>query len=352
MSRHLNVFEGSNSIKDFLNPGKHPMMPLVELNSALNPHAENGIRIFAKLMTFAPLGNVKAIPAFNMIREMHRRGDLANVCSIIENSSGNTVLSLAMAAHQYGGLTTSSYVPHEISLNKLLLLLFFGVQPIVNQEPPQPEPNDPRAGVTKARDRGAEPGWINPGQYDNPDNPKAHQKWSAKQIWKQTRGRIDVLCVGLGTTGTVTGMAKSLKKKKSNLQVVGVVRAPDNYVPGVRTRDLLQLIGFDWQPQVDAVEVATTQESYRKSLQLSRESIVVGPSSGFALCGLLDYLDKRMENNTLDALRDENGEITCVFICPDGPLPYLDEYFKYLDPSEFPEILNRELLENQPWETS
>lgn len=59
-----------------------------------------------------------------------------------------------------------------------------------------------------------------------------------------------------------------------------------------------------------------------------------------------------MENKTLDELRDENGDITCVFICLDGPLPYLDDYFNYLDPSEFLKILNRELLGNQPWKTS
>jgi cysteine synthase len=235
MTNHLNVFEGSDSIKNFLNPGKHPMMPLVELTGELNPFAENRVRIFAKLMTFSPLANVKAIPAFNMMRELYQHGKLENVDNIIENSSGNTVLSLALAAHQFGGIKTSSYIPAEISLNKLLMLLFFGVQPIVNQEPPLPDANDPRSGVCKAREKGAQPGWINPGQYDNPDNPKAHQKWTAKQIWKQTRGRINVLCAGLGTTGTISGTAKQLKKKKPTIQVVGVMREQNSYVPGVRT---------------------------------------------------------------------------------------------------------------------
>jgi cysteine synthase len=83
-------------------------------------------------------------------------------------------------------------------------------------------------------------------------------------------------------------------------------------------------------------------------MQLNRNGIVVGPSSGFALCGLLNYLENRVKNNTLDELRDKDEDISCVFICPDGPVPYLDEYFKYLDPSDFPEILNRELLQNKP----
>ncbi len=98
MTKHLNVFEGSNSIENFLNPGKHPMMPLVELTGELNPFSEHRVRIFAKLMTFASLANINAIPAFNMVRELYRRGDLENADDIIENSSGNTVLSLALAA--------------------------------------------------------------------------------------------------------------------------------------------------------------------------------------------------------------------------------------------------------------
>lgn len=347
MSNKYNVFKGKKSIEKFLDPGKHPMLPMVELPEILNPFTSHRVRIFAKLMTFSPLGNVKALPAFNMMQGLYQRGELEQVENTIENSSGNTVFSIALAAKQFGVQNTFSYVPHEISQHKLLMLLFFGVQPIVNQEPPLPDANDPRAGVYKAREKGSQPGWINPGQYDNPDNPMAHQKWTAKQIWKQTKGEIDVLCAGLGTTGTITGTAKQLKKKNGAIQVVGVMREDSSYVPGVRTKGLLELIGFDWEKQVDYIEKIGTAESYRMSMQLSRNGIVVGPSSGFALCGLLKFLEKRIQNNTLDELRNNNKDINCVFICPDGPVPYLDEYFKYLDPADFPEILNSELLENK-----
>ena len=346
MAKNLNVFKGKRSIEKFLNPGEHPMMPLVELPESLNPFAGQRVRIFAKLMTFSPLGNVKSVPAFNMMQALYQRGELDQIENVIENSSGNTVFSLALAAKQFGVKNTSSYVPHEISIHKLWMLLFFGVQPIVNQEPPLPDANDPRAGVYKAREKGAQPGWINPGQYNNPDNPAAHQKWTAKQIWKQTEGEINILCAGLGTTGTITGTAKALKKKNDAINIVGVMREDSSYVPGVRTKGLLELIGFDWEKQVDFIEEVTTQESYSKSMQLSRNGIVVGPSSGFALCGLLNFLSKRVESNTLEDLRKDDKEITCVFICPDSPVPYLDEYFKYLDASEFPDIINSDLLEN------
>lgn len=348
MTNKLNVFKGKKSIQKFLNPGKHPMLPMVELPDSLNPFAEHRVRIFAKLMTFSALGNVKALPAFNMMQQLYQRGELDQVENIIENSSGNTVFSMALAAKQFGVQHTSSFVPHEISQQKLSMLLFFGIQPIVNQEPPMPDANDPRAGVYKAREMGSKPGWINPGQYNNPDNPMAHQKWTAKQIWKQTEGKINILCAGLGTTGTITGTAKALKKKNNSIQIVGVMREDSNYVPGVRTKGLLELIGFDWEKQVDHIEKVTTVESYRASMELSRNGLVVGPSSGFALCGLLNFLDKKVQDKTLDDYRHENEDISCVFICPDGPVPYLDEYFKYLDSSEFPEVLNSDLLESKP----
>ena len=348
MATNLNVFKGKQALRDFLNPGKHPYLPLVELPPQLNPLAADRVRIFAKLMTFSPLANVKALPAYNMMRELSRRGELEGVNRAIESSSGNTVSSIALAARQFGIGQTRSFVPHEISWHKLLMLQFFGVKPIVNQEPPFPDPADARSGVCKARALGKKKGWVNPGQYDNPDNPKSHEKWTAKQIWKQTNGRVNVFCAGLGTTGTLIGTAKALKRKNRSVQVVGVMREDDNYVPGVRTRGLLELIGFDWQSQVDAVEKVKTEPSYRASMELSRNGIVVGPSAGFALAGLLNFLNRHKAAGTLDQLRRRDRDIVCVFVCPDSPIPYLEEYFEYLRPSDFPAVENEELLVNKP----
>jgi cysteine synthase len=307
MPAALNVFKGSNAVRDFLDPGRQPYLPLVEIPDALNPFAVDRVRIFAKLMNFSPLANVKALPAYNMMREHHRRGELEGVTRTVENSSGNTVFSIALAARQFGVEKTLSFVPHEVSWHKLLMLLFFGVEPIVNQEPAHPDASDPRSGVYKARKRGRRKGWINPGQYDNPDNPKAHQRWTAKQIWEQTGGHISVFCAGLGTTGTIVGNARYLKRKKSTVQIVGAMREDGNYVPGVRTRDLLRLIGFDWERHVDDIQKVTTAASYRKSMDLSRRGIVVGPSAGFALAGLLQYLKQKKNAGALDDLRKRNG---------------------------------------------
>lgn len=349
MDSQLNVFDGPDAVRDFLDPGMLPNLPLVELPVPLNPFAGDRVRIFAKLMNMLPLGNVKAVPAFNMIREKFRQGELEGVERIVENSSGNTVSSMALVARQFGVEETQSYVPSEISWNKLLMLLFFGIEPIVNVEPENPDETDPRSGVYKAKKDGEQPDALNPGQYDNEDNPRAHEKWTAQQIWEQTEGKLSVFCAGLGTTGTMIGNSKFLKSQNPSIRTVGAMRAPDHYVPGVRTDKLLKLVGFDWRPHVDVIERVETAASYRLSMEVSRRGILVGPSSGLALVGLLQHLKDCKEDNTLDEIRDtESGEIVCVFPCPDGPVPCLDEYFKYLDRSDFPSVRNEDALLNKP----
>lgn len=344
-----NTFKGPDALKNFLNPEKHPNLPMVELPASLNPFVGDNVRVFAKMMSLSPLGNVKAVPAFNMVREMYLRGDLEGVERLVENSSGNTIFSMAIAARQFGVERTQAYVPSEISWNKMLMLLFFGVEPIANQEPQKPAESDSASGVYKARKDGEATDVLNPDQYDNIDNPGAHEKWTGPQIWEQTGGQIDIFCAGLGTTGTLIGNARFLKQKDPAIKVVGALRAADNYVPGVRTENLLNVVGFDWREYVDLIEPVETEASYASSMQLSRKGILAGPSSGLALVGLLNHLQALKDNNRLDELRrTPSGEITCVFICPDGPIPYLDEYFKYLDSSHFPEIQNEEILTNKP----
>jgi len=348
MDNHMNVFAGPDAMRDFLNPGKLPNLPLVELPASLNPYLGDQVRIFAKLMSMSPLGNVKAVPAFNMIREKAKSGELEGIRQLIENSSGNTVLSLAIVARHFGVDKTSSYVPAEISWNKLLMLLFFGINPIVNEEPANPSENDPASGVQKARKDGERTDTLNPGQYENPDNPGAHEKWTGPQIWEQTDGKISLYCAALGTTGTLIGSSTYLKRQNPNLPVVGVMRAPDHYVPGARTEKLLNLVGYDWRAHLDHIEYAESEVSYRLSMQMSRLGLLVGPTSGMALAGLLQHLDKVKTESKLDDIRNSNGDIVCVFPCPDGPLPYLDEYPKYVEASEFPAIRNEDLLVNKP----
>jgi len=332
----LNTFEGSNAVLDFLNPDNAPYTPLVEIPDHLNPYRKDGIRIFAKLMNALPLANVKSLPAYNMLLDQKEKGSLPD--TLIENSSGNTVFSLAVIARLIGISHTKAVVSHEVSRGKLNILRFLGTEVIVNEEPICPDPSDPTSGIYKAKVWSKENGWFNPGQYDNVANPEAHYKWTGPQIWEQTKGEISLLSVGLGTTGSVVGIGKFLKERNSKIEIIGVSRIANNPVPGVRTSNLLKEIAFDWKSVLNHQEEVGTVESFKMSMELCRAGLFVGPSSGFALVGLLNHLSKQ---------KLSGEEKIAVFVCPDSPFPYIDEYFQYLDPSSFPKIENEHLLKEK-----
>ena len=336
--KNLNTFVGPHAILDYLNPDNAPYIPLIELPSSLNPYADKGVRIFAKLMNMLPLMNVKSLPAYNMLLDKKEKGELSGVNTVIENSSGNTVFSLAVIARLMGIPRTKAVVSHEVTRGKLNLLRLLGTEIVVNEEPICPDQSDPTSGIYKAKVWAKENGWFNPGQYDNEANPDAHEKWTAPQIWEQTGGKVNMIAVGLGTTGTATGLGRYFKKKNKDIKIVGISRKPNNPIPGVRTSNLLKEIAFNWKDYVNAQEEVGTVESFRKSLDLCRSGIMVGPSSGFALVGLLNYLGKQKPE-------DIKGK-TAVVICPDSPMPYINEYFEYLDETDFPAIENAYLLQH------
>lgn len=336
-----NTFKGADAIREFLNPENH-CTPLVELPASLNPYAHLRVRIFAKLMSALPLANIKSLPAHMMIQNAIKTQPTEKIDAIIENSSGNTASSLTVIARAHGISRTKAIVSHEVSRGKLDLLRFFGTEIIVNREPICPDPKDKESGIFKAQKLAEQNGWLNPGQYHNKANPKAHETWTGPQIWEQTQGKITIFCAGLGTTGTLSGAGRYLKSKTKNITTVAVVRAPNNPVPGVRTQNLLAEIAFDWKASCDFIQTIGTADSYKTSLELCRNGLLAGPSSGFALAGLLSFLESKKDD--LDRLRNEDKEIIAAFICPDSPFPYIEEYFEALPEELFPPIINSELL--------
>jgi len=338
-----NVFSGEDAIQAYLNPDNHPPLPMVELPANLNPHREKGVRIFLKLMHFLPLANVKSLPAYNMLYEAKRDGSLSGVHSLVESSSGNTVLSLAVLGRAFGIQKTLALASNQVERGKLQLLRLLGTDIRIVEEDICPDPNDPASGVNQAKRMGEEDGWLNAGQYHNLANPKAHERWTGPQIWSQTEGKVTMLISGLGTTGTLCGTGTYLKAKNPKIRTVGVIREPNNPVPGVRTKTLLNEISFDWSSVADDLVPVGTREAYQTSLDLCRVGLLVGPSGGFALAGLLQHLSHQHATD-LDQMRNEDGEVVVVVISPDSPLPYVDEYFRYLGEDAFPKIKNEELL--------
>lgn len=294
----------------------------------MNPFLSSQVRIFAKLAFLSPLLNLKSIPVFNMLHEAEEAGQLEGVHTIVENSSGNTAFSLAVMASLFGVQRVVAFVPFDIAPGKLDMLRLVGAQPELKRGSP-----GELSGIQQARDAGRQPGVFNPWQYGNDDNPKAFEKWLAPQIWEQTEGKLTLFAAGLGTTGTTLGSSRFFRRCPHKVAVVAARCAPEEAVPGVRSAVKLQEVSLDWNSGVDQVVDVKARESYKRSLELCRSGIVCGPSSGFALAGLLHYLESSQA--TLDQHRNKDGEVVAVFVCSDTPLPYLDKYSTYLEPSDF-----------------
>lgn len=319
-SNPKNVFSGPDALRRFVDPDSHPPLPLVELPASLNPLAERQVRVFAKLLYLLPLLNLKSIPVLGMLQE----ASLEGVHTLVENSSGNTAFSLAIMARLFGIRAVRAIVPIDIAPGKLELLRLAGADVHF-------APSD-GGGVAVARRVGKRPGFLNLDQYSNPANVDAHANWTAAQVWEQTDGKLTIYAAGLGTTGTTLGAIRYFRQHAPGVTVVGVYVLPGSAVPGVRSIERLQEVSFDWRSEIPNRTGAATKESYKKSLELCRVGLLAGPSSGFALAGLLRFLS---EQHDLERFRNADGEVVATFICCDTPFPYLDKYSTILDPIDF-----------------
>ena len=152
----------------------------------------------------------------------------------------------------------------------------------------------------------------------------------------------------MGTSGTMTGTGIAIKKLNPHVHRVGVTTQPGDRVPGPRSEALLAPVIFPWRDSIDAMEWVGSKDAYTLSLKLCRNGLLVGPSSGFNLQGLLQHLGKLKEEGRLDSLRHPargDGLINAVFLCCDGPFQYIDEYPDKVGASEFPEIEDDILLD-------
>ncbi|KAJ7505630.1 cysteine synthase B [Mycena galericulata] len=340
-----NVFRGKDALKDFYDPEKCPPLPLVELPS--HPFEGDGVEIYAKMLTLLPAANVKSLPALNMLLRAVESGEInENTKRIIEWSSGNTAISLAIISRIYGLGDVSAYISNKNPEAKMQLLRFFVVPSSLFGGPAQVNPDDLDGGIHAAIKDGAKDGCYNPSQYTSARNPEAHIRWTGPQLYEQLPD-MSVLAAGLGTAGTITGIGTFLKSVNPKIVNVGVFTAPGDKVPGPRPIDLAPPpadMDLPWKDVIDQAEFATSRDSYQTSMELCRQGLLVGPSSGLALTGLFHFLEKAKMRGELDELRGPDGKIKCAFICCDQPFQYIGEYFEKLPPGLFPKIVNDELV--------
>ncbi|KUJ13622.1 putative cysteine synthase B [Mollisia scopiformis] len=341
VSNPLNVYSGRDSLQKYFDPDFAPLLPLVEIPDSLNPFREDGVRIYAKMMTMLPAHNVKSLPAMNLLSSCV---DPQNTKTIVEYSSGSTVISMSMIGKIFHGIhDCRAYLSNKTGDVKLKLMQFFGLNITLFAGPSQPDPYDHRGGIQVARTQSLEDDTMcNPNQYENDANWSAHYKWTGPQILKQLPD-LSVLCTGVGTSGTMTGIGTYLGDEKPSVVRVGVFTAAGDRVPGPRSYALIEPVKFPWRAAIDAIEEVGSKDSFSLSMDLSRAGLICGPSSGFNLKGLYQFLSRRKAADTLQDLAGPAGDIKCVFLCCDLPYQYMSDYFDKLDSSCFPPITNEHL---------
>lgn len=291
--------------------GRTPLLDLQRLASSGGALAQ----VVAKVEFFNPGGSVKDRVALGMIEDAEQRGELHPGSVIIEPTSGNTGVGLAWIS-RVKGYRTVIVMPDTMSLERQSLLRAAGAELVLT---------DGTKGMQGAieeveRLRSSIPGAVILGQFDNPSNPAAHERTTGKEIWQDTQGKVDIFVAGVGTGGTLTGVARTLKRYNPNVQIVAVEPAGSPVLgggkPGVHG---LQGIGAGFIPKtmdislMDEVFPVTEEEAYMAARQLSAtEGLLVGISSGAAVHAALQI-----------ALRPENKGKRIVVLLPDTGERYL-----------------------------
>lgn len=282
--------------------------PLVEINKLGNGNA----RVLVKVESFNPAGSAKDRIGVAMIEDAEKRGILKPGALIIEPTSGNTGIGLALAA-AVKGYKLILTMPDTMSIERRKLLAAYGAELVLT-----PGTEGMTGSITKAEELSkAHPGsWI-PRQFDNPANPAAHEKTTAVEIWNDTDGKADVFVAGVGTGGTLTGVGRFLKKNNPGVKIVAVEPADSPVLSGGKPGPhKIQGIGAGFVPKaldvsvIDEVFTVRHEDAGRIARNAAtKEGLLIGISSGAALFAALE-IAKRPDSTgkTIIALLPDSGE--------------------------------------------
>ncbi len=253
--------------------------PLVEISN-LNPNPN--VRIYAKLEGQNPGGSVKDRAAYNMIKSAVQRGEIPQGVELIEATSGNTGIALAMVARLLD-IKITLVMPANASRERVATMEAYGAKVLLT-----PAEASMEGAIDFAREQVATKKFLMLDQFSNPDNWKAHYLSTGPEIFRDTRGEITHFVSAMGTTGTIMGTSKFLKEKNNTIQIVGVQPTEGSNIPGIRRwpKEYLPPI-FDAQ-RVDRTMDVSTEEAVATTRNMARlEGIFCGMSSGGAMAAAL-----------------------------------------------------------------
>jgi cysteine synthase A len=259
--------------------GRTPLVELSRFGAGLPAH------IVAKLESANPGGSVKDRIAVAMIEEAEARGVLRPGIGIVEPTSGNTGIGLAMVAAAKGYSVTFT-MPESMSLERRALLAAYGAELVLT-----PAAQGMSGAVSRAQELAAERGCFMPQQFENPANPEVHRNTTAQEIWEDTDGQVDVFVAGVGTGGTITGVGQVLRGKRPAVHLVAVEPAESPVLSGGTSGPHgIQGIGAGFVPAVldttsyDEIVRVSVDQARAASRRLAQvEGILAGVSSGAAL---------------------------------------------------------------------
>lgn len=248
--------------------------PLVELNR-INPNP--GVKIYAKLEGHNPGGSVKDRAAYGMIKGALDRGELKPGMKLIEATSGNTGIALAMIARLFG-IEIELVMPENSTRERVLTMEVFGAKVTLTSAAGSME-----EAIDYAHAQVAKGGYLMLNQFANPDNYMAHYHSTGPEIWKDTDGKITHFVSSMGTTGTIMGMSKFLKEKNESVQIVGVQPTDGSKIPGIRRWPVEYLPKIYDPKRVDRIMDMDEKDARIMAKRLAREEgVFAGMSSGGA----------------------------------------------------------------------
>lgn len=296
----------AKSVTDLI--GKTPLVELNRLTEGLSA------RVVVKLEYANPASSVKDRIALSMIDDAEKSGLLTKDTTIVEATSGNTGIGLAMVAAARGYRLVIT-MPESMSLERRALLRAYGAKLVLT-----PAAEGMGGAIAKANELAAQDGYFMPRQFDNLANPQIHRTTTAEEIWADTDGQVDIFVSGVGTGGTVTGVGEVLKAKKEAIQIVAVEPLASPVLSGgEKGPHPIQGIGAGFIPSVlntdiyDEVIKVANEDAFSVARDMAaKEGLLVGISSGAAVSAALEL-----------AAREENAGKLIVVIIPSSGERYL-----------------------------